>query len=333
MAKYDDDFDEFDDDDLDEDEDYEDDFDEETPRQRRKRQKAQAKARKKKAKARKKKHAELDDYDGDDYDDEDIDDNDINDEAESLADENDDYESDDDEDDESDDGRHESFKDLIQGKGNTTKLLLRYFLPPVAGAVVGLIVGAIMFSGGSSSNQTAPTSTKGVQTVQSIQHAYSLTDIINSISHAQVNTLQKQLADVSPNANGSDQDYTDDQFNDAKNAVSNINGMTKDVINPFFDKVLTMPVTQSNSQKSTALDDAVNNTDKQASSSSANSKSASSSSASSSSSAKASSISSADGDKVDSPVSKSVAQDKAAQIFTQESNRISQDNKQKTKIA
>ena len=335
MAKYDDDFDEFDDDDLDEDEDYEDDFDEETPRQRRKRQKAQAKARKKKAKARKKKHAELDDYDGDDYDDEDIDDNDINDEAESLADENDDYESDDDEADESDDGRHETFKDLIQGKGNTTKLLLRYFLPPVAGAVAGLIIGAIMFSGGSSSNQTAPTSTKGVQTVQSIQHAYSLTDIINSISHAQVNTLQKQLADVSPNANGSDQDYTDDQFNDAKNAVSNINGMTKDVINPFFDKVLTMPVTQSNSQKSTALDDAVNNTDKQASSSSASSKSASSSSASSSSSSnsKANSISSTDDDKVDSPVSKSVAQDKAAQIFTQESNRISQDNKQKTQIA
>lgn len=331
MAKYDDDFEEFDDDDLDDDE-YSDDFEEETPRQKRKRQKAAAKARKRREKNAKKKHAKLDDYTDDDYDDDDIDD-----QAEELADDeddddykadDDDYEADDDHDSDRD-SRHDSFKDLIQGKGNTTKLLLKYFLPPVAGAVIGIIIGAVMFGGSSSSNQAAPTSSKGVQTVQTIQHAYSLSDIISSISHAQVNTLQKQLAEVSPNANGSDQDYTDDQFNDAKNAVSNINGMTKDVINPFFDKVLTMPVTQTDGRKSTALDDAVNNTDKQASSSSVSSKVASSSSSSSSSSAK----SHTDNDQVDSPVSKSVAQDKAAQIFTQESNRISNDTKQKTQIA
>lgn len=331
MAKYDDDFEEFDDDDLDDDE-YSDDFEEETPRQKRKRQKAAAKAQKRREKNAKKKHAKLDDYDDDDYDDDDIDD-----QAEELADDDDDdddYDDDYDADDDHDsdrDSRHDSFKDLIQGKGNTTKLLLKYFLPPVAGAVIGIIIGAVMFGGSSSSNQAAPTSSKGVQTVQTIQHAYSLSDIISSISHAQVNTLQKQLADVSPNANGSDQDYTDDQFNDAKNAVSNINGMTKDVINPFFDKVLTMPVTQTDGRKSTALDDAVNNTDKQASSSSASSKAASSSSSSSSSSS--TSKSQANNDQVDSPVSKSVAQDKAAQIFTQESNRISNDTKQKTQIA
>lgn len=327
MAKYDDDFEEFDDDDLDDDE-YSDDFEEETPRQKRKRQKAAAKAQKRREKNAKKKHAKLDDYDDDDYDDDDIDD-----QAEELADDDDDdddYDADDDHDSDRD-SRHDSFKDLIQGKGNTTKLLLKYFLPPVAGAVIGIIIGAVMFGGSSSSNQAAPTSSKGVQTVQTIQHAYSLSDIISSISHAQVNTLQKQLADVSPNANGSDQDYTDDQFNDAKNAVSNINGMTKDVINPFFDKVLTMPVTQTDGRKSTALDDAVNNTDKQASSSSASSKAASSSSSSSSSSS--TSKSQANNDQVDSPVSKSVAQDKAAQIFTQESNRISNDTKQKTQIA
>lgn len=321
MAKYDDDFEEFDDDDLDDDE-YSDSFDDETPRQKRKRQKAAAKARKRRQKNAEKKHAKLDDYDGDDYDD------DINDQAEELADDEDadgDYESDDDHD-TGRDSRHDSFKDLIQGKGSTTKLLLKYFLPPVAGVVVGIIIGAVMFGGSSSSNQTAPASTKGVKTVQSIQHAYSLSDIINSISHAQVNTLQKQLAEVSPNANGSDQDYTDDQFNDAKNAVSNINGMTKDVINPFFDKVLTMPVTQTSHQKSTALDDAVNDTDKQASSSSASSSAASSSSSSTADRH-------ADSDQVDSPVSKSVAQDKAAQIFTQESSRISDDSKQKTQIA
>lgn len=328
MAKYDDDFEEFDDDNLDDDE-YSDDFEEETPRQKRKRQKAAAKARKRREKTAKKKHAKLDDYDDDDYDDGDIDD-----QAEELADDDgdddDDYGADDDLDSDRD-SRHDSFKDLIQGKGNTTKLLLKYFLPPVAGAVIGIIIGAVMFGGSSSSNQAAPTSSKGVQTVQTIQHAYSLSDIISSISHAQVNTLQKQLAEVSPNANGSDQDYTDDQFNDAKNAVSNINGMTKDVINPFFDKVLTMPVTQTNGRKATALDDAVKNTDKQASSSSANSKAASSSSSSSSSSSTAKNQ--ADGDQVDSPVSKSVAQDKAAQIFTQESNRISNDSNQKTQIA
>ena len=325
MAKYDDDFEEFDDDDLDDGE-YSDDFEEETPRQKRKRQKEAAKARKRREKNAKKKHAKLDDYDDDDYDDDDIDD-----QAEELADDDgdDDYDADDDHDSDRD-SRHDSFKDLIQGKGNTTKLLLKYFLPPVAGAVIGIIIGAVMFGGSSSSNQAAPTSSKGVQTVQTIQHAYSLSDIISSISHAQVNTLQKQLADVSPNANTGDQDYTDDQFNDAKNAVSNINGMTKDVINPFFDKVLTMPVTQTDGRKSTALDDAVNNTDKQASSSSASSKAASSSSSSSSSS---SAKSHADTDQVDSPVSKSVAQDKAAQIFTQESNRISNDTKQKTQIA
>lgn len=328
MAKYDDDFEEFDDDDLDDDE-YSDDFEEETPRQKRKRQKAAAKARKRREKNTKKKHAKLDDYDDDDYDDDDIDD-----QAEELADDNyddgdDDYDADGDHDSDRD-SRHDSFKDLIQGKGNTTKLLLKYFLPPVAGAVIGIIIGAVMFGGSSSSNQAAPTSSKGVQTVQSIQHAYSLSDIISSISHAQVNTLQKQLADVSPNANAGDQDYTDDQFNDAKNAVSNINGMTKDVINPFFDKVLTMPVTQTDGRKSTALNDAVNNTDKQASSSSASSKAASSSSSSSSSST---AKSHADDDQADSPVSKSVAQDKAAQIFTQESNRISNDTKQKTQIA
>ena len=328
MAKYDDDFEEFDDDDLDDDE-YSDDFEEETPRQKRKRQKEAAKARKRREKNAKKKHAKLDDYDDDDYDDDNIDD-----QAEELADDNyddgdDDYDADDDHD-SGHDARHDSFKDLIQGKGNTTKLLLKYFLPPVAGAVIGIIIGAVMFGSSSSSNQAAPTNSKGVQTVQTIQHAYSLSDIISSISHAQVNTLQKQLADVSPNANGGDQDYTDDQFNDAKNAVSNINGMTKDVINPFFDKVLTMPVTQTDGRKSTALDDAVNNTDKQASSSSASSKAASSSSSSSSSST---AKSHADNDQVDSPVSKSVAQDKAAQIFTQESNRISNDTKQKTQIA
>lgn len=332
MAKYDDDFEEFDDDDLDDDE-YSDDFEEETPRQKRKRQKAAAKARKRREKNAKKKHAKLDDYNDDDYDDDNIDD-----QAEELADDDedidDDYESDDDS---QRDSRHDSFKDLIQGKGNTSKLLLKYFLPPVAGAVIGIIIGAVMFGSSSSSNQAAPTSSKGVQTVQSIQHAYSLSDIISSISHAQVNTLQKQLADVSPNANSGDQDYTDDQFNDAKNAVSNINGMTKDVINPFFDKVLTMPVTQTDGRKSTALDDAVNNTDKQASSSSASSKAASNSSSSNSSSSNSSSSSTAkshtDTDQVDSPVSKSVAQDKAAQIFTQESNRISNDTKQKTQIA
>ena len=328
MAKYDDDFEEFDDDDLDDDE-YSDDFEEETPRQKRKRQKAAAKAQKRREKNAKKKHAKLDDYDDDDYDDDDIDD-----QAEELADDDGDgddgdYGTDDDLDSDRD-SRHDSFKDLIQGKGNTSKLLLKYFLPPVAGAVIGIIIGAVMFGGSSSSNQAAPTSSKGVQTVQTIQHAYSLSDIISSISHAQVNTLQKQLADVSPNANGGDQDYTDDQFNDAKNAVSNINGMTKDVINPFFDKVLTMPVTQTDGRKSTALDDAVNNTDKQASSSSASSKAASSSSSSSSSSTAKSHT---ENDQVDSPVSKSVAQDKAAQIFTQESNRISNDTKQKTQIA
>lgn len=322
MAKYDDDFEEFDDDDFDDDE-YSDNFDEETPRQKRKRQKAAAKARKRRQKNAEKKHAKLDDYDGDDYDD------DLDDQAEELADDDEDadgdYESDSDRD-TGRDSRHDSFRDLIQGKGSTTKLLLKYFLPPVAGVVIGIIIGAVMFGGSSSSSQTAPASTKGVKTVQSIQHAYSLSDIINSISHAQVNTLQKQLAEVSPNANGSDQDYTDDQFNDAKNAVSNINGMTKDVINPFFDKVLTMPVTQTSHQKSTALDDAVNNTDKQASSSSASSSAASSSSSSTSSHH-------ADDDQIDSPVSKSVAQDKAAQIFTQESSRISDDSKQKTQIA
>ena len=326
MAKYDDDFEEFDDDALDDDE-YSDDFEEETPRQKRKRQKAATKARKRREKNAKKKHAKLDDYDDDDYDD------DIDDQAEELADDDeddvDDYESDDDS---QRDSRHDSFKDLIQGKGNTSKLLLKYFLPPVAGAVIGIIIGAVMFGSSSSSNQAAPTSSKGVQTVQSIQHAYSLSDIISSISHAQVNTLQKQLADVSPNANSGDQDYTDDQFNDAKNAVANINGMTKDVINPFFDKVLTMPVTQTDGRKSTALDDAVNNTDKQVSSSSASSKAASNSSSSSSSSS-STAKSQTNTDQVDSPVSKSVAQDKAAQIFTQESNRISNDNKQKTQIA
>lgn len=343
----DDDFDELEDDDFDDD-----DFEEETPRQRKKRERAEAKARKKKqARARKrKKHAEMSDYEDDDgYED------DLDDQAEEMADDSLDEDDTQPEDDYDDDDEQQSsgggsFKDLITGKGNTKLLVLRYIVPPVVGIVVGLIGGAMLFGGSSNNNQqVAQTSQKGVKPIESIQHAYSLTDVINSISHAQVNTLQRQLSQLS--ANGDDNGYSDDQFEQAKQAVSGINGMTNDVINPFLDKVLTMPVTESHKdQKSTALDDAVNNASSSSSSSSSQSgKSQQSSSqakgsSQSSSSQKASSSSSSNNtqpskansssdDDGTNPVSRSVAQDKAAQIFSQENDKISKDKNERTQIA
>lgn len=342
--QYDDDFDELDDDGFDDE-----DFEEETPRQRKKRERAEAKARKKKqAQARKrKKHAEMSDYeDDDDYED------DLDDQAEEMADESiDEDEQPEDDYDDQQQPSGESFKDLITGKGNTKLLVLRYIVPPVVGIVVGLI-GGMMLAGGSSSNnqQVVQTSQKGVKPIESIQHAYSLTDVINSISHAQVNTLQRQLSQLS--ANGDDNGYSDDQFEQAKQAVSGINGMTNDVINPFFDKVLTMPVTESHKdQKSTALDDAVNN----ASSSSSSSRSSQSnkpqqsssqakgssqsnpsqkaSSSSSSNNTQPSKANSSSDDDGTNPVSRSVAQDKAAQIFSQENDKISKDKNERTQIA
>lgn len=343
--RYGDDFDEREDDDFD---DFDDeDFEEETPHQRKKRERAEAKARKKRqAKARKlKKHAEMSDYEDDDgYED------DLDDQAEEMADESLDDEDTEDDSDDYDDQQPSSggsFKDLITGKGNTKLLVLRYIVPPVVGIVIGLIGGAMLVGGSSNNNQqVTQTSQKGVKPIESIQHAYSLTDVINSISHAQVNTLQRQLSQLS--ANGDDNGYSDDQFEQAKQAVSGINGMTNDVINPFFDKVLTMPVTESHKdQKSTALDDAVNNA---SSSSSSNSQSSQSgkpqqnssqakgssqkaSSSSSSNNTQPSKANSSSDDDGTNPVSRSVAQDKAAQIFSQENDKISKDKNERTQIA
>lgn len=342
--QYDDDFDELEDDDFDDE-----DFEEETPHQRKKRERAEAKARKKQqVKARKrKKHAEMSDYEDDDgYED------DLDDQAEEMA--NESLDDDQPEDEYNDDDQQQSsggsFKDLITGKGNTKLLVLRYIVPPVVGIVVGLIGGAMLFGGSSNNNQqVAQTSQKGVKPIESIQHAYSLTDVINSISHAQVNTLQRQLSQLSTNSD--DNGYSDDQFEQAKQAVSGINGMTNDVINPFFDKVLTMPVTESHKdQKSTALSDAVNNASSSNSSSSSQSgkpqqnssqakgssqsnpsqKASSSSSSNNTQPSKANSSSDDDGTN---PVSRSVAQDKAAQIFSQENDKISKDKNERTQIA
>lgn len=344
MAKdrYDDDFDDLEDDDY-----VDDDFEEETPHQRKTRERAEAKARKKQqAKAHKrKKHAEMSDYEDDNgYED------DLDDQAEEMADDSLDDEPEDDYDEDQPTPSGGSFKDLLTGKGSTKVLVLKYIIPPVVGIVIGLIGGAMLFGGSSNNNQqVAQPSQKGVKPIESIQHAYSLTDVINSISHAQVNTLQRQLSQLS--ANGDDNGYSDDQFEQAKQAVSGINGMTNDVINPFFDKVLTMPVTESHKdQKSTALDDAVNNASSSSSSQSSQSgkpqqnSSQAKGSSQSSASQKASSSSSSNNtqpSKTDSssaddgtnPVSRSVAQDKAAQIFSQENDKISKDKNERTQIA